>query len=340
MRLNKWALTVSSTVFGGLIILAFLMVVPQHGLASDLQSPLGPNLEVSTGYSLDVDPNTVVEYVHTLTNTGDAGALFSVQATASEAWPVDYANEQYPDGTTVFMPFPLQSGEATTIGVRLAVPEGAAGGVVNTTTVTVSVLLNGAPYMSAFVYDIATVNMRYVYLPLVLRGYDPFDNGDFSDGLESWDKSGVLGVSVALDPDDAGNAVVLLGDPAYACKGGIPLGFSGISQSFSVPQAPSGKSVHLQFRYRIYTNDRNDGLTDMFDSFDVLIDGVRKFRDANQANFNYCNVLPYDLGWRVGEIGLGAGGENVTLSFEVHNRADHWYNTYVYVDDVAMIFVD
>ena len=81
-------------------------------------------------------------------------------------------------------------------------------------------------------------------------------------------------------------------------------------------------------------------LSDAFDSFDVLIDGTRRFRDANRTAFDYCNVLPYDLGWRVGRVDLGGGGKNVTLAFEVHNRGDHWYNTYVYVDDVEMVFVD
>ena len=107
-----------------------------------------------------------------------------------------------------------------------------------------------------------------------------------------------------------------------------------------MPAAPSGKFVQLKFRYRIYTNDRNTDLGDTFDSFDVLVNGVREFRDANQFHFDYCNVAPYDLGWRTGEINLGEGGERVTLSFEIHNRADTWYNTYTYIDDVEMSFVD
>lgn len=339
MRCTARLFLVLRTVFGELLLIAVLLVVPQRGLASGMPVPAAPGVAVSPGYSLDVDAGTVVEYVHTITNTGDVAALFGVQAVASTGWPVDYANAQYPSGTTSLMPFPLESGAAMTVGVRLAVPVGAAGGVVNTTTVTVSVLFEGDVYTHAVVDDIAIVNRCYVYLPLVLRAYDPFDNGDFSDGLTAWQKLGALGVSVALNPGDAENAVALLGDPTYACGGGVPLGFAGIAQRFSVPPAPVGKSVRLQFRYRIYTNDRNIGLTGKYDSFDVLIDDVLKFRDANQKDFDYCNVSPYDLGWRVGEIDLGAGGKNVTLAFTVHNRTDHWYNTYVYVDDVEMMFV-
>ena len=145
---------------------------------------------------------------------------------------------------------------------------------------------------------------------------------------------------LALDPDNSSNPVARLGSSIYACGGGVPIGYGGLSQHFSVPKAPPGKSVHLKFRYRIYTNDRNVGLTDFFDAFDVLVNDVLEFRDANQTHFDYCNVQPYDLGWRSGEIDLGAGGENATVSFEVHNRADTWYNTYVLVDDVEIIIVD
>jgi hypothetical protein len=306
-------------------------------------SPVSSRYGVSSGYSLEVDPDSVVAYYHTIRNTGDQAAFFSVQADASEGWLLDYFNDTYPGGTTIIMPFPLQVGEVTTVGVRLTVPAGVSGGTVNTTAVTVTLLSAGEPYTRAVVYDLAVVKMRYVYLPMVLREYDPFSNGDFSDGLESWSKLGTLGVSMALDPSNSSNPVALLGNPAYACWEGVPLGSAGILQSFTVPPAPGGKSVHLRFRYRIFTNDLNEGLTDNYDTFDVFVNGIRRFRDANEDRDkfdNYCYVAPYDLQWRVGEIDLGAGGERFTLSLEVHNRFDQFYNTYVYVDDVQLVIVD
>lgn len=340
MKLSRWLNTVLSVVAGGLIVLAFLMIAPDRSLASSQQAPPGPGIAISPGYSLNVDPDTVAHYMHVVTNTGTVSAYVSVQAAASEGWPLDYFNAQYPGGTTLIMPFPLQAGETTTVGLRLTVPDGTASGMVNTTTVTATVIYNSVPYTYTTVEDVAIVNMRRVYLPLVLREYDPLTNGSFSDGFASWLSSGTLGVSLTSDPANAGDPVALLGKPGYACWNGVPIGFAGISQSFLVPQAPDGRSIHIRFRYRIFTNDRNVGLTDTYDSFDVLINGVRRFRDANEDQFDECNVPPYDLLWRVGEIDLGAGGERVTLSFEVHNRADQFYNTYVYVDDVNLIFVD
>ena len=96
---------------------------------------------------------------------------FGVQAVASEGWPVDYTNELYPGGTTMLLPFPLQAGEVATMGVRLTVPAGVAGGTVNTTTVTVSMIIDSAVYTNVVEHDIATVKMRYVYLPVVFRNY-------------------------------------------------------------------------------------------------------------------------------------------------------------------------
>ena len=95
--------------------------------------------------------------------------------------------------------------------------------------------------------------------------------------------------------------------------------------------------MHLLFRYRIYTNDRNTGLTGDYDTFDVLINGVLRLRDANQIDFNFCNVAPYDLGWRAADINLGTGGVLLNLSLGVYNRYDRFYNTYVYVDDVRLV---
>lgn len=339
MKLNKWLQAAISVVIGGVIVIALMMVAAGRGSASTL-APQAPGVEVSPGYSLNVDPDSVVTYTHTIRNAGDEAALYSVQASASEGWPLDYYNATYPGGTTIIMPFPLQAGEVTTVGLRLTVPEGVRGGIVNTTTVTVTLLYGSEPYTRVVVRDRAVVKMRYVYLPMVLREYDPFDNGDFSAGLDGWLKLGGLGVSMAMDPNNSSNPVALLGNPGYACLGGVPEGFAGITQSFVAPEAPTGKSVHLRFRYRIFTNDKNPGLTDTYDTFDVLVNGVRRFRDANQTGFDYCNVAPYDLLWRAGEIDLGAGGERITLSIEVHNRNDPYYNTYVYVDDVQLVFVD
>jgi hypothetical protein len=337
MKINKW---ISGIVLGGIAIFALLIAFPKIGLASANLAPSAPGLAISPGYSVDVDPDSVVDYVHTITNTGISDAFYGLQASASEGWAVEYFNATYPDETVLLLPLPLQAGESMTVGVRLTVPDGVASGMVNTTTVAVSVLYEGTFYLSMSVDDIAvvksTVHYTYIYLPLVMRRYAVLTNGEFSDGLEGWTKTGTLGSSVAFDPNQPDNIVALLGNRGYACWG-VPIDYGGIQQYFVVPRAPDGQSVHILFRYRIYTNDKNKDLTDEYDTFDVLVNDELKLRDANEVYFDYCNVPPYDLGWRAGDIDLGEGDIEATLAFEVHNRYDQWYNTYIYVDDVRLV---
>ena len=163
-------------------------------------------------------------------------------------------------------------------------------------------------------------------------------NGDFGDSLNWWTTGGGLGFALAADPSDSGNPVALLGDPSYPCSAdGVPIDHASLAQTFAVPDPGLGASARVRFRYRIYSNDRNTHLTDDYDSFDVLVDGSRRFRDANTVHFNKCVVSPFDLGWKNGEFVLTETGQNVMISFEVHNRFDHWYNTYVYLDDVRVV---
>ncbi len=324
------------------IALFLVLVVLSKGDLATAQSTLLPMIAVSPGYSVDVDPNSVVDYVHTITNTGTVDVLVGFQTVASEGWLVDFFNATYPGGTTAGLPLPLGVGETMTMGVRLTVPATASGGVVNTTTLTVTLIYEAEPYLPVTVEDIAVVRQQgpqftYIYLPLVMRTYaPPLTNSDFSDGLAGWAVSGVLGASAARDPSNADNPVALIGDPNYACVKGVPLGYGALRQFFFVPRAPAGQSMHLLFRYRIFSNDRNRFLTDEYDTFDVLVNGALKFRDANRIYFDYCDELPYDLGWQTADIVLGPGGTGVGLSLEVHNRYDGWYNTYVFIDDVRL----
>lgn len=338
MRTRKWLWAALGALLGLGLLSLLLMSFPRQTLAFERQAPAQPGVAISPGDQTLVDAGDTVIYYHTITNTGDTAGLYSVQARASEDWPLDYFNVHYPGGTTALLPFPLQAGEVATIGVRLFVPAAVRPGIVNTTTVTATVMATMGPFAHAVAYDKATV-IRQIYLPLVIRNYDPFTNGDFSNGLRSWETTGILGTALAADPDQPTNTVALVGNPGYACTY-VPVGYAGLTQAFVAPQAPAGASVHIQFRYRIYSNDYNYTLSDNFDSFDVRVNGALRLRDANQATFDYCNVAPYDLGWKTGDIALGAGGMPVVLSFEVHNRFDTLYNTYVYVDDVRIVVVN
>ncbi|MBN2391471.1 MAG: hypothetical protein JXR84_12155 [Anaerolineae bacterium] len=340
MKSIKRVLTVCG--MSGLFMLVMLAALPKESPVS-AQTPHLPEIAISPGYSVGVDPGSAVDYVHIITNTGNVDVQLEFQLTASEGWPVTLFNAAYPEGTTVGLPLPLSAGEMMTMGIRLTVPVTASSGVVNTTTFTVTPLFQGDRYTQVFADDIAVVREQespysYIYLPLVLRNYILLVNGDFSDGLAGWSASGVLGVAIALDPSNTSNPVSRLGNPGYVCWG-VPVGNAVIHQQFSVPSASDGNSVHLHFRYRIFTNDLNRSLTDAYDTFDVFVNDVLRLRDANtnEDYFDKCNVPPYDLGWRTADIDLGAGGIAVDLSLEVHNRFDNWYNTYVYIDDIRLV---
>jgi len=296
------------------------------------------SMELSPGYSVYVNPGDVVEYIHTLTNTGTLTASYSVVAVPSEPWPLLYTNATYPAGTALLMPFPLGAGQSITLGLILTVPSDAPGAVVNTTTLTVTSL---SPVESAVAYDLAIIGSRAVYLPLVLR-QRPLSNGYFTAGLTDWTVLGTLGVSVAVDPDSPLNPVALLGNPAYECRGGVPIASGSIRQSFYVARDPSGRQAHLRFRYRIYTNDLNTSLLDKWDTFDVLVNGAVVLRDANTVIKQDCPVDKhmFDLGWRYADITLGLGGTTTTLELLAANRTDKFYNTYVYVDDVRIEYVE
>lgn len=167
-----------------------------------------------------------------------------------------------------------------------------------------------------------------------------FENGDFTDGLAAWSKSGELDASSHDDSSApiSPSKVGLLGNPNFVCNNGVPIGYGGLSQHLVMPATTAGQVVKLYFNYRIVSNDRNRDLTDNYDSFDVLINGTRIFRDANTQDFNYCAVAPYNLGWKSHSIVLTApAGSIVPIDFRVYNRLDQFYNTYVYLDDVRVV---
>jgi hypothetical protein len=177
-------------------------------------------------------------------------------------------------------------------------------------------------------------------------------NGGFDQGLASWTTGGVLGASWVSDGGyPSGGGAALLGSPAWnaACLGGIPVGNGYIAQTISVPNLPNPT---LTFSYHIYTQDWT-GSVDLstappFDYFGVyalgagmsgLNDASHLFYDGNtiQANGTGCTT-PYDMGWKSSPpLSLSQfEGQTVTLYFAVWNGSDNDYNTYVYVDDVAV----
>jgi len=169
-----------------------------------------------------------------------------------------------------------------------------------------------------------------------------FKNGDFSQpNLAEWsrDPASKLGMAPAVDPA-SGSPSGLLGDPNYICLGGVPVGYAGLSQSFTMPNVPSGRSrLVLEFSYHIYTQDRNMKLDDEYDRFDVLLNATRVFSDMNQTAPATEECIVHDLGRKVASVSVvGNPGDNINVTFRVRNLYDTSYNTYVYVDDVHLRF--
>jgi hypothetical protein len=169
-----------------------------------------------------------------------------------------------------------------------------------------------------------------------------FKNGDFSQpNLAYWspEPGNKLAVSTAGEPATPGNPSGLLGSPAYACNA-VPVGYGSLSQSFIMPRVPTGQRLVLDISYHIFTFDRNFGLIDNLDRFDVLFNGNPVLSDMNQNRSNdpRCTA-PYDLGRKSLSIPVtGQPDENINVTFRVANLPDAAYNTYVYVDDVHLHF--
>jgi uncharacterized protein YegL len=228
--------------------------------------------------------------------------------------------------------FVIRTASASTTSVIIEIPSG----YVATTPISRNVFPTAPPFCTV------TFGIRAeIYLPIITRSYPkPIINGDFENGWIGWHHGGELTQTITSTNPHRGNFSALLGDPAYICQGGVPTGSAWITQTFYVQ---STDNPRLVFWYNIVTQDINPYLNDEFDSFDVRI-GVEsesslEFRDARKEGVYGCAPQEEeDFGWKPGEIDLSAyRGQKVTVRFENWNRADRWYNTWTFVDDVQFL---
>jgi hypothetical protein len=125
-----------------------------------------------------------------------------------------------------------------------------------------------------------------IYLPVVLRDYNSFGNGDFSAGLSGWNYGGDNGYTVTPVTRFYKNAqpitgtAALLGGvdsdecradtgPCYA-EGGVPVGSARLWQRFTVPDTSAPK---LTTHYRILTHDilRGSVTGKYWDDFEISV---------------------------------------------------------------------
>jgi hypothetical protein len=182
------------------------------------------------------------------------------------------------------------------------------------------------------------VDYYYVYLPLVLRDYSPLTNGGFEDGWIGWAHGGALRQAIITNDGwsgpHSGSYAARLGDPSYACNGGVPLGTAWIERTITVPS--SGVS-ELEVYYKIYTEDKLSDPT-KYDRFEIRVNGAVELRDGIATDPFGCDTPPRTTGWRVFSFDVtGYQGTNITLRLENISAYDNWYNTWTYVDDIQFV---
>jgi len=146
-------------------------------------------------------------------------------------------------------------------------------------------------------------------------------------------------------PPPHGDYALLLGNPGYPCAAdGVPLGYAGIEQTFHLPAT----AQRLRFRYVILSQDASTD--DIYDRFEVYIQGTNMFFDGNMVSTglgceNWWRVpgesnprsSGQTSGWATATIDISAyTGQTVTIYFQNHSRLDGWYNTYTYIDDITI----
>jgi hypothetical protein len=174
--------------------------------------------------------------------------------------------------------------------------------------------------------------IKRVFLPIIMAP-DPnwgFETGDFTN----WEHGGVLHTAVTTDEHHSGSYSALLGDPGWNCEGGVPIdGSAWLSRNVRVPS--SGSPI-LRFWYKLYTQDKNtDPVSENYDFFAVYINGNQELIVANTTDNYGCSTLNELEDQPIISLD-GYQGQTIPIAFYVYNKADKWYNTYVYIDDVSV----
>jgi hypothetical protein len=184
-----------------------------------------------------------------------------------------------------------------------------------------------------------------------------FKNGDFSQpNLADWTLDpNPLSVTASTDISVPNSLVGLLGDPAYPCDQ-VPLGYGSLSQSFIMPNVPTGTHLYLRFTYHIVTYDFDPILNQpeyeqyerLYDRFEVSLNNKLILRDMypegdpnetcdpglpNSAVRNHVGPLPARL------LVDGHPGDTMNIVFRLYNGSfNPDFNTYTYLDDVHLSF--
>jgi hypothetical protein len=205
-----------------------------------------------------------------------------------------------------------------------------------TATPTLTPTLTFTPKPTSTPTRTPTPTPRPFYLPLIYRQLIPLLNGDFSSGsfAPNWNVAGNLPKRVVANEHRSPPFAALLGDPSYDNMGGAPVGYAAIYQIIDLPY---DGNPELRFSYRLQSYD-----TIQFDYFTLEIaewpGGAYKelYRDG---------CMTWNLGLKCPRSWQDAGislhewrGKRVSIRFaNVMTNDDGYYNTWTYVDNVALV---
>ncbi len=177
---------------------------------------------------------------------------------------------------------------------------------------------------------------RHFYLPMIYRQLVPLRNGDFSSGcfVPGWKSEGNLPRRVVTTEHRSPPFAALLGDPGFDNMGGAPVGYAAIYQIIDVPY---DGDPELRFSYRLQSYD-----TIQFDYFTLEI---AEWPGGAYEELYRDGCLTWSLGikcprsWQDGGISLNKWrGKRVSIRFaNVMTNDDGYYNTWTYVDNVALV---
>jgi len=159
-----------------------------------------------------------------------------------------------------------------------------------------------------------------------------FETGDFG----GWTHGGALAHRVVSDPKHSGAYAARLGNPAYACDGGVPP--DSAAWMVQTVRVPDTTNPQLSFWRRIYSQDNAT-----WDYLRVVVrdtsghEREELMREGAPPPGGDCETT-WDSGWQHRTFSLAAyRGQQVQLYFE--NRVtdtEGWYNTWSIVDDVEI----
>jgi hypothetical protein len=181
-----------------------------------------------------------------------------------------------------------------------------------------------------------TPTPRAFYLSLLYRQLIPLLNGDFSSGsfAPDWKVEGNLPKWVVANEHRSPPFAALLGDPGYDNMGGVPVGYAAIYQIIDVPY---DGNPELRFSYRLQSYD-----TIQFDYFTLEI---AEWPSGAYRELYRDGCMTWNLGikcprsWQDGSISLNEWrGKRVSVRFaNVMTNDDGYYNTWTYVDNIALV---